>query len=256
MSEREFEEFLQREGRDYNAPPANVPRDEMWQAITAARRTAPRGGGTPDITPAPRSPWRARAPWIGMAATLVIGVAIGRFALVQRAAPLHTTATVTAAETTTAAPGTTAAPAAPSATEAPATTNRLAAGAPSSTRGANSRVTPADLEATAQHLARAEALLVAYTATNNADTIATQQFGRWAKDVLLNTRVLMDSPAGRDPERRALLHDLESVLVQLVQRSPAAGAAEERAQIQRSLDRTHVVPRLRQTSTVSLTSGT
>jgi hypothetical protein len=42
-----------------------------------------------------------------------------------------------------------------------------------------------------------------------------------------------------------LLQDLELVLVQMVQRSPAAAAGEERAHIDRSLDRTQVLTRLR-----------
>ena len=42
----------------------------------------------------------------------------------------------------------------------------------------------------------------------------------WSRDLLESTRLLMDSPAGRDPKRRVLLQDLELVLVQLVETGP------------------------------------
>ncbi|HEY9450398.1 MAG TPA: hypothetical protein VIQ60_11670, partial [Gemmatimonadaceae bacterium] len=37
MTDDQFESFLQREARDYNAPPP-VPRDAMWARIEAERR--------------------------------------------------------------------------------------------------------------------------------------------------------------------------------------------------------------------------
>ena len=46
------------------------------------------------------------------------------------------------------------------------------------------------------------------------------QLTAWSRDLLESTRLLIDSPAGRDPKRRALLLDLELVLVQLVQSGP------------------------------------
>jgi hypothetical protein len=47
-----------------------------------------------------------------------------------------------------------------------------------------------------------------------------RQLVAWSRDLLGSTRLLMDSPAGRDPKRRALLQDLELVLVQLVESGP------------------------------------
>jgi hypothetical protein len=61
--------------------------------------------------------------------------------------------------------------------------------------------------------------------------------------MLTSTRLLLDSPAGEDPARRGLLEDLETVLVQLVQRSGAP--ADERALLDRSLERTQLLTRLR-----------
>lgn len=202
MSDEKFEEFLQREAKAYNEPPGNVPRDKMFAAIQSARLAAPRTKGQQPTTTNPR--FVSRLAWLGMAATLLIGVAIGKFALQKQDAPLTASSPATPAE--------------PS--------NR------SYTTAANAQ------------LVRAEALLTAYGASG-ANPAMDKQLSGWARDILSNTRLLIDSPAADDPARLKLLQDLELVLVQMVQRSPAAGAADERAQIDRSLERTQMLPRLR-----------
>jgi hypothetical protein len=93
-------------------------------------------------------------------------------------------------------------------------------------------------------LSRAEALLTAY-GTSTANAGVDKHLSAWARDILSNTRLLLDSPAADDPARRRLLQDLELVLVQMVQRSPEAGAGDERAQIDRSMEHTQVLTRLR-----------
>ncbi len=203
MGDEKFEEFLQREAKVYNEPPAGVPRDEMFAAITAQRRLLDVRQKTPDRRHV------ARYAWIGMAATLVIGVAIGKFALTKQAP-------VTVA------------------------VSHDASALPSRADTTNSSYT----RAATDELARAEALLTAYSASSPT-TGVDKQLSTWARDILTNTRLLLDSPAADDPARRKLLQDLELVLVQMVQRSPEAGAAEERAHIERSLDRTQVLTRLR-----------
>ena len=47
------------------------------------------------------------------------------------------------------------------------------------------------------------------------------QLTAWSHDLLESTRLLIDSPAGRDPKRRVLLLELELILVQLVESGPA-----------------------------------
>jgi len=96
---------------------------------------------------------------------------------------------------------------------------------------------------TAQHLAQAELLLSAFRAEALSDGGATAD-AVWARDLLSTTRLLLDSPAARDPERRRLLEDLELVLVQLAS-LPRADTAEERALIDRALRRGNVLTRLR-----------
>jgi hypothetical protein len=201
MSEEKFEEFLQREAKSYNEPPVNVPREEMFAAIAAARAGRPKAEGGRPI---------ARLAWLGMAATLIVGVAIGRYASVRNEA---------------------AAPSLQTANHA----------APIAT--ADSADHSYTVAATGE-LQRAEALLTAYDAAGS-HAIVDKQMSAWARDILSNTRLLLDSPAAADPARRKLLQDLELVLVQMVQRSPAEGARDEREQIDRSMERTQVLPRLR-----------
>jgi hypothetical protein len=154
---------------------------------------------------------------IGMAATLVVGAAIGKYALGTR-------------ET------------------APAGVPVLAAAA-SDTAGASYAV------ATSEHLARAEALLTAF-GNSSPDPASDAQLASWARDVLSSTRLLLDSPAAREPARRRMLEDLELVLVQIVQRSPTDGAAEERAHVERTMERTQVLPRLRSMQSSGANRGT
>ena len=70
------------------------------------------------------------------------------------------------------------------------------------------------------------------------------QLGAWARQLLSNTRLLLDSPVANDPQRRPLLEDLELVLVQIVQLSPGT-APQDRELIEKTLQREHVLTRLR-----------
>jgi hypothetical protein len=97
--------------------------------------------------------------------------------------------------------------------------------------------------ATAQHLANAEVLLTAFT-LKPRDQQMDAQFSQWARGLLANTRLLLDSPAGDDPRRAKLLQDLEQVLAQIVQLSPNA-AASDRELIQGSIQQGQVITRLR-----------
>lgn len=262
MSDDKFEEFLQREARGYNAPPPSVPRDEMWRAISAARGSRP-GGVTPITSRKPRLRY---TPWIGMAATLLVGIGIGRFALQRggESGPVVTAQRPTSAQNAGApatdplAPASVIEAAAPQdAPDAPITQPvqrapraaqaRLASNsAPAAARNgiANGSAEPVDAfqVASRDHLVRAEALVSVVAATPR-DAVMDSLTGRWAREMLTNTRLLLDSPAGDDPVRRRLLEDLETVLVQLVQRS--GGAVDERALIDRTLERTQLLTRLR-----------
>lgn len=251
--DEKFEEFLLREARGINVPRGEVPRDAMWVAIERARASrgvAPRVAGRP--------PLLRYAPWIGMAATLLLGVGLGRFAWNGRAAmndagAAAPTVLASAPDTGGAAdpdgrtdavvlnaanPGGTSRTGSP--TRPLATRERAAArpaAAPDVDRGDQTYRVASD-----QHLSRAEAL-VAVVAATSADAMMDSLTAKWARDILTNTRLLLDSPAGEDPVRRKLLEDLETVLVQLVQRSGRTD--EDRAMLDRTLQRTQLLTRLR-----------
>lgn len=69
--------------------------------------------------------------------------------------------------------------------------------------------------AAARHLTNAEAFVTAVRMSRYAAGDTTIQ--RWARDLLTDTRLLLDSPAGSDARRRALLEDLELLLVQVME---------------------------------------
>ncbi len=68
-----------------------------------------------------------------------------------------------------------------------------------------------------QTLGQAEMLLTSFRAEARAGGTIDPQVTSWAGDVLSSTRLLLDSPAARDPRLRGLLEDLELVLAQIVQ---------------------------------------
>jgi hypothetical protein len=98
-----------------------------------------------------------------------------------------------------------------------------------------------------QTLVQAEALLTTYRRADQGqrDAEALRQAARWSRDVLSSTRLLLDSPAARDPRLRQLLTDLELVLAQIVQLSGAPLQAGERELIERALRDRDLLPRLR-----------
>ena len=164
---------------------------------------------------------RRRYMWAaaGMAATLAIGVAIGRFAMRMEApaGPMQNVVVVQG-------------------------------------EGGASAYDVATLA----HLSRAEALLVSFTSPSTTSPKGTQvdsAMTRWASEMLSNTRLLMDSPLGTDVRRRKILEDLERVLVQMVQVSPAETDADVRAHVERSLERTRMMMRLRALQSATPVSG-
>ncbi|HYO45312.1 MAG TPA: hypothetical protein VEY33_01305 [Gemmatimonadota bacterium] len=105
--------------------------------------------------------------------------------------------------------------------------------------------TPRDLYqlASQQMLGQAEALLEQYRADRAADRI-DPAVGRWARDVLTSTRLLLDSPAADDPGMHDLLEDLELVLAQIVQRTGQADLLDDEM-IDRTIEDRDLMPRLR-----------
>ncbi|HXM37767.1 MAG TPA: hypothetical protein VN908_03795 [Gemmatimonadales bacterium] len=99
--------------------------------------------------------------------------------------------------------------------------------------------------AATQYLSRTEAFLTGFRAdlrsgTNNA-RLASQ-----ARDLLNTTRLMLDSPAANDPRMRALLEDLELVLVQISQLQALPGrGVHDTDLITQGMDKSNVLPKLR-----------
>lgn len=97
--------------------------------------------------------------------------------------------------------------------------------------------------ASVQMLAQAEALLVDYRTGRAAGRDDAAEIGRWAREVLASTRLLLDSRAARDLQMRALLEDLELVLAQIVHHAGADPIEGE--MIDRTIEEQDLIPRLR-----------
>ncbi|MGD9546604.1 MAG: hypothetical protein AB7V45_03550 [Candidatus Krumholzibacteriia bacterium] len=161
-----------------NEPPA-TPRDRMWDRIDAARRDR-RGRTAPLLFRHPRrhsALWRTAA---AAAAVLVLGFGIGRL---TGPGPVPFPAAVT------------------DPTEA-------VSGAPVRVRDDIYRLAAIDL------FSRADVLLTDVKA-RPCSTSDLGEVPAWAGGMLLQTRLLMDTPVAGDPEVRSLLEDLELVLAQI-----------------------------------------
>ncbi len=277
MTEDKFEEFLQKAARDYNVPPARTPREDMWSAIQAQRAAGPRvvyGGGSPARKASVRR--FGSKVWLGAAAAAILflatGVGIGRWSASRNASSSATAvnadntrssaAPTEAPPTGTAMPvdaGTVASSQTTGTQSVPSSTGRsgrngversdrnggnatrVAVNAPPS----NSSSSSSAYQLTAvRHLSDAEALLTSFRARSTSDQQMDAQLGAWARDLLSNTRLLLDSPVANDPQRRPLLEDLELVLVQIVQLSPGS-TPQDRELIEKTLQQDHVMTRLR-----------
>jgi hypothetical protein len=278
MTEDNFEEFLKKTAQGYNVPPARTPREEMWSAIQSKRAAGPHvvyGGGSQLHEPAPRR--FGSKVWLGAAAAALLlvatGVGIGRWTAGPSAVASLAVIPTTKKPVVVVAPdqggsATTPQPATESGSGSRATENatpsvgsrnpggRVASSAQSRSSGNEATqvattATPAAPDrnsayqiTTTQHLSEAEALLTSFRSRPTADRQMDAQLGAWARQLLSNTRLLLDSPVANDPQRRPLLEDLELVLVQIVQLSPGS-TPQDRDLIEKSLQQDHVMTRLR-----------
>jgi hypothetical protein len=263
----------------YHPRQGTVPREAMWASVAAARRAeraAREGAAVVPIHVGRRTVrWRWAA---ALAAGLVFGVAIDRAVVGSDGTSSSSVAAKPVAVPTAPTPPAVAVAPAPiedlTAREARMRRTRSIAAsapprvakAPPSTRGAEPAV-PRDVRpspdpralyqvAAMQTLVQAEALLTTYRRADDGqrDAEALRQAGRWSRDVLSSTRLLLDSPAGRDPRLRQLLTDLELVLAQIVQLSGAPLQAGERELIERALRERDLLPRLRSAVPAGATS--
>ncbi|HEU5260342.1 MAG TPA: hypothetical protein VFU41_02840 [Gemmatimonadales bacterium] len=97
--------------------------------------------------------------------------------------------------------------------------------------------------AAARYLSRTETLLTGFRTEARAGT-PHAQFTAQARDLLGTTRLMLDSPAGKDPRLKSLLEDLELVLAQIAL-LPSSGQREDVQLIDQALEQRSVLLRLR-----------
>lgn len=264
------------------APPG--AREAGWEALSEPGAPAPESEGRHEDRAERRRPLPARLAWTaGIAAALVLGILIGRGTLLgpsgasdrvavetdvgRTAGPVDDPTAVDASgaaevarasEAETRPAGRTAADPADAGNEAAgrsqgedaAAADRLAGGPDASpadvgggretdgTRAATERL------ATERHLARVETFLTSFRQEENGyDDVPDT--GPWARELLAETRLLLDWSTEADPRLRTLLQELELLLAQIVRLD---GAAAERDWVVDAMERRGVLPRLRSTA--------
>jgi len=286
MTDEQFADWLREQVATYNAPPP-TPSALLWsrvggdveqivagyaqQALASARSAA--------VSPATptRRRWGKRwyrAPMMigfALAATLIIGIGVGRWSALMMQRVDNAQSVASANGTSTSPEGAASAhhkgiQGAPNG--AVASASHHSAGTTVLHRRGSTRVTVPTQEVavaqvavaphvtssgsaytvvTSQHLADAEALLTAFRSDAKAQRV-DPSIRKWARDLLVMTRVLYDSPSTQEPKLRALLADLELVLVQIATSQPQRkGDMKLAAQ---ALDESDILPRLRQTPTL------
>lgn len=206
MTDEQFEQLMRDAEKTYRAPPT-PDFDAMWK--TVASRVAKETRHASDGRDAARA---KRAMWFRIAATLVVGIGLGRASVMlgHRQTPVAAAAAPTVAVA------------------------RVARD--------TAMARPYEVE-TSQYLGQTAALLVSLPSEVKAGR-ADQHFTTRAGDLLMRTRLLMDSPAADDPAMRSLFEDLELVLAQVVRLQNNSNRLELDL-INRALEQRDVIPRLR-----------
>lgn len=266
---------------EYNRPPQIVPREQMWDVIrqglgqgTAGigNGRAPAEGGQMGTGKATELPFVRRVPrWVYLAAAavllLAVGIQVGRLlgpagsAAARGGAPMAVNPDSSGSDTANARiQDRDASPRRDVATTdqrsddngRPRPRPRPEPERYAAPDLANESASQAYNVVAAQHLTQVEALLTSFKGDLNQGRMDTQM-ASWGKELLSNTRLLLDSPVAADPLRRKLLQDLELVLVQIVQLSPGA-SSRERDLIKGALTDDQVLTRLR--TAIPSTRGT
>src|SRR5678815_1181799 len=264
MSDEDRMDALLRQlaAEEYNRPPEIVPREQMWQAIRqgSGKREAGSGetAGTGNGEQRTVLPFHRRVPrWVyyavAAALLLALGIQLGRLlgpSPTQQLAPRTTQPDSLGPTRVSPESVSVGNPRRDLATDS-RSDNGGKGPPPPKGSSPERQLTPdsddtrarAYTVATAQHLTEAEAMLTAFKGDLSQGRMDAE-ISAWGKDLLSNTRLLLDSPAARDPVRRRLLQDLELVLVQIVQLSPKS-SARDRDLIKGALTDDQVLTRLR-----------
>lgn len=217
LADARLERVLHDVAPHWRVPPA-PPLDAMWARVEAEAfdrpglRVVPGSAGR-------RVLWRWGGPVAGLAAGLLLGVGFG-VDYGRRSAPPTVPSTVAVTDRVL---------------------DRAREGVP--------QLDPAYHEVATDYFDQTAALLVTLPAQLD-DGGADAHVVRQASELLSTTRLLLDSPAGADPELQTLLDDLELILAQIV-RLPAVREPGQAALIADALEARHVLPRLRSAAALS-----
>lgn len=270
----ELDELLSEIARGAYNPPPPTPREAIWAGIETARAArlngaaSSRPSGTEFAAAEPgeeRAPRRGIAPrgipwWgVGIAATIVLGIGLGRIAFVS--GPQGETTTAPAVvhlgeEPIVVEPGTptegavevtgenvaTDPPLDPGPTQPPTRLAELPAEAAPARRGPQTEARPFRFAAL-EHLVRTELFLTGFLVDARTGQLDADLEGG-ARELLAETRLLLDSPAAEEPRLGDLLLDLELVLAQIA-RFPENPTLAEFELIDQALVENDVVTRLR-----------
>ncbi|HEX6368631.1 MAG TPA: hypothetical protein VF006_06855 [Longimicrobium sp.] len=203
----------------YNEPPDAPPLDALWARMERDVAAAVRGASARDELARRRAlRMRTAAGWAAaLAASFVVGIGVGRMdggrADVPRAA-------------------------------GPVASAPVSESGPPRIEGAQAEAGRVFRRAAARHFAASGERLAGLEPHLRAGRVPPD-VARWSAGLLLETRILLAGPAGQDPRLGPLLRDLEAALAEVAALTTASGAADA-SLTRRTLDRTRVVPRLRQ----------
>jgi hypothetical protein len=230
-------EAVLRQARALYHEPRETPREEMWRVIAAGLAAGPRTGESEPGGASERGIPGAPAAGIRAGSGQLVDLAAARRRRVVRGPrPLWWAAAAAAVLVLGIGIGRMSAPA---------------------VNGTSAPVAVAESEpdvggelgfAAREHLGRTESLLTQVRA-DARDGRIDPALGTWARGLLSQTRLLMDTRGNADPEVRRLLEDLELLLVQIAGASRAGPSDEARATTElelalRSLDEGGVMSRL------------
>jgi hypothetical protein len=212
--DEKFAAYLRGAAHDYNEPPAmsKAELDDMWSTIEEdafGKRVFESPTLHIDRQRSTVGRWSSLRTLLPLAAVLILGIAIGRYGVPKRPA--------------TAAPD--------MASKSPAVGDSVAVPGPYQST-------------TSRYLGQTVALLATLPEEVRSGNRSDDRFVGRAHDLLLTTRLLLDSPAAADPRFRNLLDDLELVLAQIVRLQSDQSPAELDL-IRQALEQRDVLPRLR-----------
>lgn len=206
MDDKKLDKLLADAAETYRVPPA-PPLDAIWSRVEAelfAPVPARRGGPQ----------WRVLV--AAVAASLVIGVAVGRYSSRAERAGAAVATSAANANTSTVTPA--------------ATTAGQAAAAP--------------YQRTTEEYLGSTALLLAALPHDGSGAQTPTLLPGQAAQLLTTTRLLLDSPVGENPRMKSLLQDLELVLAQVARLQPHREKVTLTL-ISQTLEERELVPRIR-----------